>query len=854
MKKILQYILLLLITAPVTLFAQINITTTVSGPFIPYQDIQAIKEKTTVNVTAVDGGDIQYMMTLTSDANGIGMSSSLYMEGSYPGIMLGANGDLDDLFNRRRLNFANTYSSDAFDYGLPSGVYQLCIKAGFYRENPTGGDVATGCFTFVIPERTVTLNVSLSAPYSVPFGELSSKTFVTLMANADIENVFLSMLLTGDNGISIQTRPTVRDNISLMANVPTVLTGAGIDVLFEQSNLQFSGITATTAMEQGLPAGNYTMCYRLWYDFSEPATNEPPTGCFGFTVTPPSIVVSTVVMPPNIPDLMNLAEKTMVTIQSNTAVKGFLTLLIEGNNGVEISTLPTYKPTADIELMADVPYIVSQGELQDYLEINTLAINGIAPKALYNNGLPEGMYRVCIGFKDQNGTLLTQGFPLGCSNYFSISNLEPPQLISPVCGHEVISPGVQNIVFNWTPPPGAPIHTEYILKIVELVSNKLSPADALLSSYPPLFEEAVNGTSYFYGPTETPMENGKRYAWQVTARDEETKMQFKNQGRSHACSFIYKTSMPSISIDNIALSEETDYSALSNVKPVDNKEFLKNIPIATVKGRINYKYYDPLSFINEPEQITIPGSIGQQSIDFSPGQQEEKQQISKPGQTDKQSNHVNSQHGVDFTSINTSMGTMTNTVDLKENIEQSQMHLLEIKTDPTIYSSGYINPSKSEPLGGVKLSLKQYYLLENGEFLGEHVDNLFLSPDNIPTFASAVQENYMPGMGQTIATTTTNPDGSFEFTFVHTDETGLIDDNFDVMFLHMTSAYQKPEEKRIKGMLHKVLRVIVESPYYYSPDVNIKVQPEQTVDAGNLVSYVNSYSLGVNVFSAQSIA
>lgn len=852
MKKILQYILLLLITAPVTLFAQINITTTVSGPFIPYQDIQAIKEETTVNVTAVDGGDIQYMMTLASDANGIGMSSSLYMEGSYPGIMLGANGDLDDLFDKRRLNFTNTYSGDAFDYGLPAGVYQLCIKAGFYRENPTG-DVATGCFTFVIPVRTVSLNVSLSAPNNVPFGELSSKALVTLMANANIEDVFLSMLLTGDNGISIQTRPTVRDNISLMANVPIVLTGAGLDALFEQSNLQFSGITATTAMEQGLPTGNYSMCFRLWYDYGEPATNEPPSGCFSFTVTPPSMVVSTVVMPPNIPDLMNLAEKTMVTIQSNSAVNGSLTLLIEGNNGIEISTLPAYKPTADIDLMAGVPYIVSQGELMDYLELNTLVIKGIAPKALYNNGLPEGMYRVCIGFKDLNGTLLTQGFPSGCSNYFSLLNLEPPQLISPVCGNEVISPGVQNIVFNWTPPPGAPIHTEYILKIVELVSNKLSPADALLSSYPPLFEEAVNGTSYFYGPAETPMENGKRYAWQVTARDEETKVQFKNQGRSQACSFIYKTSLPSLTTDHHDFFGTTDLSALSNVKPAD-KEFLKTIPFATVKGRMNYKFYDPLSFFNEPEQITIPVGGGQQTIDHIPGQQGDKQQTSKPGQTAKQSNHENfSQKGVDFTSVNSLMDNMSNTVNLKTDLEQNQIYFPEKKTDHTIYTSGYISPSKSETLGGVKLSLKQYYLIEDGEFLGEHVDKLFLTPDNIPPYASAVQENYMPGMGQTIATTTTNPDGSFEFTFVHTDETGLIDDNFDVMFLHMTSAYQKPEEKRIKGMLHKVLRVIVESPYYYSPDVNIKVQPEQTVDAGNLVSYVNSYSLGVNVFSAQSI-
>ncbi len=63
---------------------------------------------------------------------------------------------------------------------------------------------------------------------------------------------------------------------------------------------------------------------------------------------------------------------------------------------------------------------------------------------------------------------------------------------------------------------------------------------------------------------------------------------------------------------------------------------------------------------------------------------------------------------------------------------------------------------------------------------------------------------------------------------------------------HKISLFES-ELMGISGTAYNVYRLVVESPYYCSPDINIVVQPWEHIDLGTLVSYVKSYNLKVIV-------
>src|SRR5690606_36637989 len=103
----------------------------------------------------------------------------------------------------------------------------------------------------------------------------------------------------------------------------------------------------------------------------------------------------------------------------------------------------------------------------------------------------------------------------------------------------------QNILFQWTPrhtgSPNSAFNTEYDFQLVELWPDNRDPNHAILS-IPPIFETTTFSTSLLYGPAETPLEPGRRYAFRVRARATtgiEGMDLFKNDGYSEVHSFTY---------------------------------------------------------------------------------------------------------------------------------------------------------------------------------------------------------------------------------------------------------------------------------------------------------------------------
>ena len=319
-----------------------------------------------------------------------------------------------------------------------------------------------------------------------------------------------------------------------------------------------------------------------------------------------TVVITTNVRPPYSTDLYRYPDQTRVIITSSITVRGYLYLHIKGDNGVDLRTRPDYAGTL-ISVSANEMNQFTGIDLSGYFDYSNLVSSGIPLSKLMEDGLPEGSYQVCFSLKSPDGPTLSGEEPQGCSNYFNIRYGDPPVTINPQCGATLTQPGIQNIVFSWTPATGAPAWTQYTLKIVELLDSTQNPNDAMLTATnPPFFETTVNsGFSFLYGPSQTLLEKGHIYAWQVTAEDGETKTKFSNDGRSEVCWFKWDPAqMP---VFHVQQSEETTKKKGPTITTVTNVD---PVPVSVVKGILHYKFKGA-SQANMSSQSSVQVNSGQ---------------------------------------------------------------------------------------------------------------------------------------------------------------------------------------------------------------------------------------------------
>ena len=390
----------------------------------------------------------------------------------------------------------------------------------------------------------VSLITTINPPYNVSLDQLKNQVTLTLTAGrTSVDDGFITVLIQGDNGIIIQSNLAILDQtVSIFAGQTIMLQGQNgdLDLVLFPDALNFTGISSTEAFDTGLPPGTYQVCFQYWQNIGQPVSAAPPQGCSMFTIQGVGNVnVVTQVVPPYGTDLYNYSNTTKIFLQS-PGNSGYVSLFlhITGDNGVDLQTLQDYIPN-DISLSNANP--ISPIDLASYFDFANLTSSGQPIEQIMTNGLPEGKYQICVRLKSPDGEFITPEEPMGCSNMFDIRYSDPPIPVNPICGDTLHMP-MQNIVFNWTPAPGAPPFTDYTLKIVEMLDPEQNPNDAMLTATEPaFFENTVTGAlSLYYGPGQPILESGRTYAWQVIAEDKETNTHFKNNGKSKVCWFAWK--------------------------------------------------------------------------------------------------------------------------------------------------------------------------------------------------------------------------------------------------------------------------------------------------------------------------
>ncbi|HEY4334429.1 MAG TPA: hypothetical protein VGM89_00990, partial [Puia sp.] len=303
--------------------------------------------------------------------------------------------------------------------------------------------------------------------------------------------------------------------------------------------------------------------------------------------------------PSKVTDYASRPQQVLITLRSMNNLPQDIQLrgTISGDNGIVLRVDPRYRSPSPIHMNGGETRSLNGSGISELFDYNQLQFTGITKdNVIRGNGLPEGNYQLCLqAFNYNTGQPLSSPEPLGCSNVFPISDVEPPIILSPFTDQPVSALTTQHFLVSWTTPAGAPPATQYTISMVEIMDGR-SPNDAILSATTPLFfNQTVNGANLFlYGPASPALTPGRRYAVMVTAKDPFNTVTFRNNGRSEVTSFVYG---------------DTVSAGPGKTGSTDKAGSAGNLPAATFKGRLTWYYrqseetapssksaYDPLQY------------------------------------------------------------------------------------------------------------------------------------------------------------------------------------------------------------------------------------------------------------------
>jgi hypothetical protein len=226
---------------------------------------------------------------------------------------------------------------------------------------------------------------------------------------------------------------------------------------------------------------------------------------------------------------------------SRPALQVKFRLRIEGQN-VVLQTRQDFNPPP-VTIQGGIMERLTGFDLAAYFDPANLTFQGITRQQFQKTGkLPEGLYRFELEAYEYNRNIKISN--TGTASGWLILN-DPPIVNLPRQNEKLRAQDPQNLVIQWTPrhtgSPNAAFSTEYEVTLVEVWPSTRNPNDAILTSQP-VFETTTAATTLIYGPAETPLEPGRRYALRIRAKAiagvEEVNL-FKNNGYSEVVTFVY---------------------------------------------------------------------------------------------------------------------------------------------------------------------------------------------------------------------------------------------------------------------------------------------------------------------------
>ena len=354
--------------------------------------------------------------------------------------------ELQQIFSEQTLKYQGITREQVQQNGLPAGSYRICfrlfIKTGWMNQFEEASRSCSAPFRIEKKAAIVDQTVQVLPPYTNKLsdyfespGKIQSVIFVTQYPdNQALFNV-RGMLEQVDGNVRIgsgQFKTSVRiDGTPSGNNVsfpPYTLTHTNYREMFREP-MVYQGITRDQVQRDGLPEGNYRICFVL----SNARTDEE-IGLFcsaSFRIQKKEAIVNQTVqvLPPYTNKLSDYFDapgkiQSMITVtqypenQADLDMTGTLEQ-VDGNirigSGQNMASVRiTGTPSGNNVIFP--PYTVTHNDYRNVFR-EPMVYQGITREQVQRNGLPEGTYRLCFRLRKSHSAVVIGSY---CSAPFQI--------------------------------------------------------------------------------------------------------------------------------------------------------------------------------------------------------------------------------------------------------------------------------------------------------------------------------------------------------------------------------------------------------------------------------------------------
>ena len=354
--------------------------------------------------------------------------------------------ELQQIFSEQTLKYQGITREQVQQNGLPAGSYRICfrlfIKTGWMNQFEEASRSCSAPFRIEKKAAIVDQTVQVLPPYTNKLsdyfespGKIQSVIFVTQYPdNQALFNV-RGMLEQVDGNVRIgsgQFKTSVRiDGTPSGNNVsfpPYTLTHTNYREMFREP-MVYQGITRDQVLRDGLPEGNYRICFML----SNARTDEE-IGLFcsaSFRIQKKEAIVNQTVqvLPPYTNKLSDYLEspgkiQSVITVtqypdnQADLDMTGTLEQ-VDGNirigSGQNMASVRiTGTPSGNNVIFP--PYTVTHNDYRNVFR-EPMVYQGITREQVQRNGLPEGTYRLCFQLRKSHSAVVIGTY---CSAPFQI--------------------------------------------------------------------------------------------------------------------------------------------------------------------------------------------------------------------------------------------------------------------------------------------------------------------------------------------------------------------------------------------------------------------------------------------------
>lgn len=393
------------------------------------------------------------------------------------------------------------------------------------------------------------------SPYLNSYIENPNKIVLILNASAvnrDPLQVKLQLSITGDNGISITSRPNFQPPQPIILNPGQVkqLTSGEYQTYFDAKNVEKKGIT-DRQLQQGLalPEGSYTICIKvLDYYTNEAYSGSVLPGCSApFSITyaePPQIITPACSTEVVAKQPQNVLFSWMPSVGAGVGVRYELTLK-------EFPQNTNLNPN-DVMNFAAYPVLLKQDNI-----LGTSLLYDLAKPQLQDG--KRYVYRIRAYSPTNEIFFKLEGKSEVCN--FTYKALAIPEstnitMVSPECNATVNGVTPQSLLLKFKYTGADPAKVQFFITLKEIPQGK-SPEEVMQNNaYVPLKVIETGNTPYFtYDQYYPALQPGKKYAWQVKATLNKT------DSYSKVCSFTYSANLAN---PKIALQEPINGQTVCN--------------------------------------------------------------------------------------------------------------------------------------------------------------------------------------------------------------------------------------------------------------------------------------------------